>query len=233
VNAFELTVRKHLSKEMQGTTEPFFELQSFCMGIEKNSLNMKVHQALTLKRQGHFDKAMLNIAEANRDQVTAIRTVQALLGRARGESCPEVVFEKFRQFEPFEIGISDADAVLSILADLDDQELQQSRMQLHDCELQKKDKMDYLSFLEDRLNSDSAAEDIDKSKAALLSLARNLTELRNRILTKILNCVGEALNDTPSGGEKDRVILELSQNLFLIITSPILTKPATHVEAER
>lgn len=233
MNAFELTVRKHLSKEMQGTTEPFFELQSFCMGIEKNSLNMKVHQALTLKRQGHFDKAMLNIAEANRDQVTAIRTVQALLGRARGESCPEVVFEKFRQFEPFEIGISDADAVLSILADLDDQELQQSRMQLHDCELQKKDKMDYLSFLEDRLNSDSAAEDIDKSKAALLSLARNLTELRNRILTKILNCVGEALNDTPSGGEKDRVILELSQNLFLIITSPILTKPATHVEAER
>jgi len=233
VNAFELTVRKHLSKEMQGTTEPFFELQSFCMGIEKNSLNMKVHQALTLKRQGHFDKAMLNIAEANRDQVTAIRTVQALLGRARGESCPEVVFEKFRQFEPFEIGISDADAVLSILADLDDQELQQSRMQLHDCELQKKDEMDYLSFLEDRLNADSAAEDIDKSKAALLSLARNLTELRNRILTKILNCVGEALNDTPSGGEKDRVILELSQNLFLIITSPILTKPATHVEAER
>lgn len=233
MNAFELTVRKHLSKEMQGTTEPFFELQSFCMGIEKNSLNMKVHQALTLKRQGHFDKAMLNIAEANRDQVTAIRTVQALLGRARGESCPEVVFEKFRQFEPFEIGISDADAVLSILADLDDQELQQSRMQLHDCELQKKDEMDYLSFLEDRLNADSAAEDIDKSKAALLSLARNLTELRNRILTKILNCVGEALNDTPSGGEKDRVILELSQNLFLIITSPILTKPATHVEAER
>jgi len=235
MNAIELTARKHLSQDTQSSAAPCIELQSFCKSINESSLNMKVHEALTFRRQGHFNKAMLNITEANRDQMIAIRKVQSLLGHVRSERYPEVVLEKFRQFEPFEMGLSDANAVLSILADLDDKndlKLQENRLKLHDYELQKKDKEDYLLFLERRSNEASTSEDVVKTKANLASLAQKLTELRAWFLEKILVVLGRALNGMPSGGEKDRLFLELSQNAFLIITSPILTKPASQVETE-
>jgi len=143
MNSIELAVREHVSEEAQGSSEQLSEIQSFCEKIEKPSLNLKVHEALTFKKQGHFDKAMLNITEANRDQVIAIRKIQSLMGQVRGKRYPEVVFEKFRQFEPFEIGIADADAVLSILAGLGDEDnpqLKENRLKLHDYELRKKTK---------------------------------------------------------------------------------------------
>ena len=236
MDPIELTVREHLSEEAQNSTERLSEIRSFCEKIEENSLNVKVHEALTYRKQGHFDKAMLNITEANRDQVIAIRKIQRILGHVSGERFPKVVFEKFRQFEPFEIGITDADAVLSILADLDDEndpQLKENRLKLHDCELRKKDEEAYLSFIEGRLNDGSASEEVDKTKERVGYLAQRLTELRNWILDRILVVVDEALKEMPSGIEKDRIILELSRNMFLVIVSPIPTKPATQVETEK
>lgn len=236
MGSIELTLREHLSQGAKNSAERLSEIQTFREKIEENSLNLKVHEALTLRKQGHLDKAILNISEANRDQVLAIRNIQRLMGQFRGEQYPEVVFEKFRQFEPFEIGISDADAVLSILADLDnedDRQLGKYRLKLHDCELRKKDEEDYLSFLEGRLNQGSASEEVDKTRKNAVSLAHELAQHRNRILKKILVVVSEALKELPSGAEKDRFLLELSRNMFLVVTSPILTKPATQVETER
>ena len=232
----DLAVREHLSEETKSSTKGISEIQSFCEEIDKDSLNLKVHGALASKNRGHFDEAMLDIAEANRDQVTAIRNIQKLMGQARGERFPEVVFEKFRQFEPFEIGISDADDVLSILADLDDgndPQLKENRLELHDCELRRKDEVDYLSFLEDRLDEGGASEEGIKARASLVSLAQALMKLRGQILKKIFVVVGKALNEMPSGIERDRIFLKLSQNAFLIVTSPILTKPARQVETEK
>lgn len=235
MNLIELTIREHLSKDVQSSTEQHSEIMSFCGNIEEYSLNMKVQEALTFRKQGHFNHAMLNISEANRDQVIAIRRIQRLLGLVRGKEYPEVIFEKFRQFEPFEIGISDADAVLSILASVDEEggpPHKENISKLHDHELKKKDEEDYLTFLENRLNEGSASEDIDKTQVNLASLAREMTELRSWILKKILVVVDEALKETPSGIAKDRIFLELSRNIFLVAASPILTKPATHVETE-
>ena len=236
MDSIERTVRAHLSEEARSSAEGLSAIQSFCEKIEKDSLNAKVNEALAFKSQGHFDKAMLNIAEANRDQVTAIREIQKLLGQARGEEYAEVVFEKFRQFEPFEIGISNADAVLSILSDLndgDDPQLKENRLKLHDCELRKKDEEGYLSFLEDRLDDGSGSEEAVEARENILSLTRTLMEHRVRILEKILVAVVAALKKMPSGFERDRILLDLSRNIFLVVTSPILTKPAAHVETER
>jgi hypothetical protein len=71
--SIELSVWKYVSKETRNSTEKPSKIQSFCKKIEKPSLNLKVREALNFKKQGHFDKAMLGIAEANRDQVTAIK----------------------------------------------------------------------------------------------------------------------------------------------------------------
>jgi len=94
MGSIELTVREHHSEETPSSAEGISEIQSFREEIEKYSLNLKVHEALTFRNQGHFDKAMLNITEANRDQVVAIRKIQRLMGQVRGERYPEVVFEK-------------------------------------------------------------------------------------------------------------------------------------------
>jgi tetrahydromethanopterin S-methyltransferase subunit H len=47
----------------------------FLKSINNETLGMKVSIALNQRKQGHFDKAMLNISEANRDQVLAIREI--------------------------------------------------------------------------------------------------------------------------------------------------------------
>lgn len=235
MGSIELTMREFLSQEAQNSTEGVRETQSFCKKINKPTLNLKVHEARTLRNQGHFDKAMLNITEANRDQVIAIRKIQTLMGRVRGERYPEVVFEKFRQFEPFEMGVSDADAALSILADIDDgddTQLKDHSLKLHNCELEKKDEERYLSFLEGRLDDGTASVEVENTKRKVDSLVQMLMEVRNSILKKICFVVDEALKEMPPGIEKDRTFLELSQNIYLVKTSPILTKPATHVETE-
>lgn len=235
MDSIERTVREHLSEEVLASAGGKSEIQVFRESIEKDSLNVKVHEALRAKKQGHFNEAMRNITEANRDQVTAIRNVQRLLGKARGEEYPEVVFEKFRQFEPFEIGISDADAALSILAKLDggdDPRFKENGTKLNGRELRKKDEERYLSFLEERLDEGSGSDEAAEARETIAALARDLTEHRNRILEKILVVAGAALKDLPLGTVRDRILLELSRNIFVVITSPILTKPAAHVESE-
>ncbi|MBW2564994.1 MAG: hypothetical protein JRE29_13370 [Deltaproteobacteria bacterium] len=62
--------------------------------VQAETLGKKVAIALNQRSQGHFDKAMLNISEANRDQVLSIREIQAIIDRAKGKLKTEVVFEK-------------------------------------------------------------------------------------------------------------------------------------------
>ncbi len=62
--------------------------------VQTETLGNKVAIALNQKSQGHFDKAMLNISEANRDQVLSIREIQAIIDRVKGNHKTEVVFEK-------------------------------------------------------------------------------------------------------------------------------------------
>jgi hypothetical protein len=45
------------------------------------------------------------ISEANRDQVISIRKIQNILDKVNATTIKEVVFAKYRQFFPLEIGI--------------------------------------------------------------------------------------------------------------------------------
>lgn len=232
MNSIEKLVLDHASDETRQAAESDSKIKEFREKIERPSLNLKVSDALTLKRQGHFDKAMLKIAEANRDQVTFIRPIQTLVGQARGEHFPEVVFERFRQFEPFEIGIADADAVLPILLALDNGPLKESISKLHDHEIRKRDEEDYLSFLAERQDDDGESEDCRKSRSETASIDKSLNDTRTKILTEVFSVVGNVLEDVPAGVERDLTLLEISQCAYTVITSPILTKPADQVETE-
>lgn len=233
MNSIEELVLEYVSEETRQAVGSDSMIEEFRQKIEGPSLNLKVSDALTLKRQGHFDKAMLMIAEANRDQVIFIRTIQNLVGQARGAPFPVVVLEKFRQFEPFEIGIADADAVLPILLALDVEPLKDFVSSLHDHEIRKKDEEDYLSFLTERQNDDGESEDYRKAASEILSIDQSLNPIRTAILTEVFGVVGKALEEVPAGVERDLKLLEISRCAHTVITSPILTKPADLVETER
>jgi len=89
--------------------------------VQAETLGKKVAIALNQRSQGHFDKAMLNISEANRDQVLSIREIQAIIDRAKGKLKTEVVFEKYRQFYPFQIGLTHGEDVLELLSLIKDE----------------------------------------------------------------------------------------------------------------
>lgn len=49
--------------------------------VQEKTLGHKVATALIQRKQGHFDKAVLTISEANRDQVLAIRKTQSIIDK--------------------------------------------------------------------------------------------------------------------------------------------------------
>lgn len=90
----------------------------FLETINNDTLGRKVVIALNQRKQGHFDKAVLNISEANRDQVLAIREIQAILDKLAGRSKTEIILEKFRQTYPFQIGLTNGEEILGLLAEI-------------------------------------------------------------------------------------------------------------------
>ena len=102
-------------------------LQNLLEVVQAETLGKKVAIATNQRSQGHFDKAMLNISEVNRDQVLSIREIQAIIDQAKGNLKTEVIFEKFRQFYPFQIGLTHGKDVLELLRLIKDEcELSQS-----------------------------------------------------------------------------------------------------------
>ncbi len=91
---------------------------NFLKLINNETLGRKVSISLTQRDQGHFDKAMLNISEANRDQVLAIREIQAILDKLEDRKQTEVIFDKYRQIFPFQIGLINGEDVLNLLSQI-------------------------------------------------------------------------------------------------------------------
>jgi hypothetical protein len=69
-----------------GATELNNEIFQILLGaVEAETLGKKIAIALNQRSQGRFDKALLNIREANRAQVLSIREIQAVIDRAKGK----------------------------------------------------------------------------------------------------------------------------------------------------
>jgi hypothetical protein len=63
---------------------------------------------------------MLMVSEIVRDHVTALRKIQKLFDELSGNKPKQVVFQKFRQFEPLEVGMQNAPDVFRILKEFID-----------------------------------------------------------------------------------------------------------------
>jgi hypothetical protein len=224
----------HLFLQQPNETPDFVaDLKLFCAKVEAPTLAAKVRSAVTFRQQGHFDKAMLAMSEANRDQVLALRKIQSTLSGVTGTHYPMVVFEKFRQQPPFEIGVADGDAVFAILDRLGAQErpaLGDARAKLHDLETQIEEESTFVAFLERQRTSEGNTAELETAQATVHDLEQNLAEMRAEILDSIFAVTKDVLEGASVRNHRDRLFLGLAANIYLVVMSSIATKPAQRVE---
>ena len=68
-------------------------IQDLIEVVREDTFGYKVATALNQRKQGQFDKAMLNISEANRDQVLSIRAIQSIIDKIKGSSKTERILK--------------------------------------------------------------------------------------------------------------------------------------------
>ena len=209
------------------------DLRLFFAKIEAPTLAAKVRSAVIFRQKGHFDKAMLAMSEANRDQVLALRKIQSTLSGVTGKHYPMVVLEKFRQQPPFEIGVADGDAVFGILDRLGAQEspaLDGARAKLHDMEDQIDEERSFITFLERQSAKDRNTAEHETAKTRVQDLERTLAAMRVEILNQIFAVTKDVLDSAAVRNRWDSLFLGLAGNIYVVVMSSIETKPAQRVE---
>ena len=215
------------------TADSANDLKLFLAKVEAPTLAAKVRSALIFRQQGHFDKAMLAMSEANRDQVLALRKIHSTVSGVTGMHYPMVVFEKFRQQPPFEIGVADGDAVFGILDRLGAQgspALDEARAKLHDIESQIDEESSFVTFLERQSARDRSTTEHETAKAKVQDLQRTLAAMRVDILNQIFEVTKDVLDGAAGSNRWDRLFLGLAGNIYVVVMSSIATKPAQRVD---
>ena len=206
------------------------EISYFQRKLAEDSLKQRVDDAVSFRKQGHFDKAMLGISEVNRDQVTALRKIQSILAKVDSEPYPVPVFEKFRQHDPLEIGLSDAAPVLQLLGDLSDRcnpEINPAISLFHELEGKIRDESGYIQFLHKNGAADSELKNAEADRNDLLVDA---DEVRAAILKSIFMIIDVRTENLEPTKASSLLFLELAENLFQVITSSVATKRSIDVE---
>ncbi len=189
--------------------------------INHDTLGRRVSIALNQRKQGHFDKAMLNISEANRDQVLAIREIQTILDTTKGQGKTTVIFEKFHQKAPFQIGLTQGDGVLDLLnqvrADFNDGLLSQIP-DLHENEEAFTSASEELVFFEKRMAGKISENELDVIRGRISGLSDHIYSLKKKLLENINAFIMEKFKTASSD---DR--LRLVKCLYMLVTSSIGT----------
>ena len=200
----------------------------FLKSINNETLGRKVSIALNQTKQGHFDKAMLNISEANREQVLAIREIQTILDKIEGRGKTEVIFEKYRQIFPFQIGLTNGDEVLNLLTHIKsffDDVLSQIKSELHNNEEEVSLLAEEFIFFEERMKGRISEKELDVMKENISVLVDKIFSTKRIILNNLISFVAEKNMSTSID---DR--LKLIKSFYIIITSSIETLDAKLVE---
>ena len=196
--------------------------------VQKDTLGFKVATALNQRKQGQFDKAMLNISEANRDQVLSIRAIQFIIDKIKSTSKTEVMFEKFRQFFPLQIGLKNGKDVLELLSLIRHKccfSLEESVAELHKNEEMVDSLQQELIFYETRMKGQTSEDEIKELKKNI----ENTTEIIFKIKNSIVDCIcGVVQTNHSQISITDRI--SLVKNIYLILSSSIQTLDAKIVD---
>ena len=199
--------------------------------VQAETLGNKVARAHNQRSQGHFDKAMLNISEANRDQVLSIRKIQLIIDKTKGTPKTEVIFEKYRPFYPFQIGLANGEDVLELMRSIKhecDFALEDRVAKLHEYEKIFDPLLEELSFYETRMKGRISENEITNLNKNVEKNRSKILEIKASIFDHICRVVQEVYSQIAT---VDKIALVI--NAFLILTSSIQTLDAKFVEVEQ
>ena len=200
----------------------------FLKSINNETLGRKVSIALNQRKQGHFDKAMLNISEANRDQILAIREIQTILDKLDGRGKTEVIFEKYPQIFPFQIGLTNGEEVLNLLTQIKsvfDDGFSKIISELHQNEEEVSLLAEEFTFFAERMKGRISEKELDVMREKISVLVDKIFSAKRIILNNLISFVAEK-NISTSIDDKLRLI----KSFYLIITSSTETLDAKLVE---
>ena len=225
----KIIIEKILDKN--GVTEFNNEIFQVLLDIvQAETLGKKVAIALNQKSQGHFEKAMLNISETNRDQVLSIREIQAIIDQVKGNHKTEVVFEKYKQLYPFQIGLKHGEDVLNLLSLIKgegDLEFEAIVADLHKNEEMKTPIIEELLFFETKMKGRISEDEISELKTKAHNINNRIFEIKSSLIDSISRVVQREYHQLA-----DVHKLILVKNIYLILSSSIQTLDAKFVEVD-
>ena len=173
---------------------------------------------------------MLYISEANRDQVLSIREIQAIINQAKGKLKTEVIFERYRQFYSFQIGLTHGEDVLELLRLIKDEcdfDLEELVADLHKNEEMIAPIIEELNFYETKMKGRISEDEINELKKKVKKIKKRIFEIKTSIIDSISGIVQ---GEFPQIADAQKLILV--KNIYLILSSSIQTLDAKFVEVE-
>lgn len=210
----------------------------FVKSLEKHSLGFALYEAKEFRKKGDFNKAMLVVRVMIRDHMTSLQHIQRIFDEIRGNDERKVVFQKFRQWEPLEIGLSNAPDVLRIIDEFlvpwkrENPNLVENYLELEkrlDYEIEKTDAFERFTSTDDSLPQ------LEEQRKILSELSEKIEMFRYELSGAII-CLSEKILKKMASilknGDKVKYLRKLSNHLSTLILSPIVSKPAEYVDAE-
>lgn len=229
------TVRKKMSdgdRPLAELVQPESELVAVAA---RDSLGALIASALASRKQGRMNDAISQITRANRAQLDAIEGIMRTLDGVYERPKNEVVFAKYRQTFPFEMGIENADDVIDLVhayhQDLSPDDFSKTEI-LHELEAARSEEAEALEFFGNRFRDGGAEAEIEEAQDKLKSINNELEKTKTAILGGVISVVSTLLNKHRSGRMASSAEYEISGWLYQIVTSKTLTKAAKNVEVD-
>ena len=181
---------------------------------------------------------MLMVSEIVRDHIIALRSIQDIIDAAHKREKRKVIFEKFRQWEPFEVGLTNGPDVIRIVNEfMAPWEKENCRLIETYLELEKK-----IDYENKKLAVLNRITDTSGSTPEVEEQVKNISELSQRQEALCFKLAGEIICLTEkiqmvmapdlNGYGKDNLLMQLPIHLGTIMLSSIITKSAEFVEVE-
>lgn len=233
-------ITEHIRAHLSGGAEPQNDLSDaerrLSKTIEEDGLSIVITSALTLRRQGRIDQSIPLITQANRVQLDAIEGIQASVDTLLNKDPRPIVFAKYRQYLPFEMGIENGDDVVDLVARIDANLASETTgvvERLHSLEKSRCLEAERLTFFETRFENGGEDETIKEAREALHSISNALEKTKVKILDAVMSVVVQFISSIDVRGDMRRVKYDLSKWLYVLITSPTKTCCAKHVQVAR
>ncbi len=229
------TVRNELSEGALAHAELKESEERLVAVVERNSLGALIASAIISKNHGRMDDAISQITKANRLQLDAIEGTTKALDEVFDRPTNEVIFARYRQIPPSEMGVEGAGDVLDLIRIFHEEVLLADKPhveRLHELETAQTEEVEALTFFRKRFSDGSAETEIKEAESKLISIAEELERSKNTILSAVFSTISVFLSEHHVSKIRPSTHYKVAGWLYQIVTSTTLTKPASDVAVD-